>query len=61
MKEHFSKGGKKPKTWELLIAASVAGGLGGVAGNPAGNVVCNRGAISNVLNSPTRQTSYWLG
>ncbi|TEB39094.1 mitochondrial carrier [Coprinellus micaceus] len=35
MKEHFSKGGKKPKTWELLIAASVAGGLGGVAGNPA--------------------------
>ncbi|KAJ3540867.1 hypothetical protein NMY22_g4123 [Coprinellus aureogranulatus] len=35
MKEYFSRGGKKPRTWELLISASIAGGLGGVAGNPA--------------------------
>lgn len=36
MKEYLSQGGKKPKTYELLVAASLAGGLGGVAGNPAG-------------------------
>jgi dicarboxylate transporter 10 len=29
-----------PSTGELLLAASVAGGLGGVAGNPAGKYVC---------------------
>lgn len=45
LKGYFSKDGKKAKTWELLVSASVAGGLGGVAGNPAGNVVCNRGGI----------------
>lgn len=51
MKGYFSRGGKKPKTWELLVSASVAGGLGGVAGNPAGNVVCNRsGILERVLN-----------
>lgn len=26
----------KPSTFQLLMAATVAGGLGGVAGNPAG-------------------------
>lgn len=35
LKGYFSKDGKKAKTWELLVSASVAGGLGGVAGNPA--------------------------
>ncbi|KAF5337177.1 hypothetical protein D9611_003436 [Ephemerocybe angulata] len=35
MKEYVSARGTKPGTLELLFAASVAGGLGGVAGNPA--------------------------
>lgn len=35
MKEHLSRDGK-PSTLKLLLAASFAGGLGGVAGNPAG-------------------------
>jgi len=35
MKTRLSKKGK-PGTLELLAAASLAGGLGGVAGNPAG-------------------------
>jgi dicarboxylate transporter 10 len=35
MKEHLSKDGR-PSTLQLLFAASLAGGLGGIAGNPAG-------------------------
>jgi dicarboxylate transporter 10 len=37
MKEHLSRDGK-PSTLKLLVAASLAGGLGGVAGNPAGMI-----------------------
>lgn len=35
MKEYLSRDGR-PSTIQLLLAASLAGGLGGVAGNPAG-------------------------
>ena len=35
LKERLSRD-RKPSTFQLLLAASVAGGLGGVAGNPAG-------------------------
>jgi dicarboxylate transporter 10 len=35
LKEYISKG-KKPTTPQSLLAASLAGGLGGIAGNPAG-------------------------
>ena len=36
MKLHLSKEGP-PSTISLLLAASAAGGLGGIVGNPAGN------------------------
>jgi len=43
MKLHLSKEGL-PSNMSLLLAASVAGGLGGIAGNPAGminvNILC---------------------
>lgn len=35
MKEHLSRDGR-PSALQLLAAASLAGGLGGIAGNPAG-------------------------
>jgi dicarboxylate transporter 10 len=35
MKEYLSRDGR-PSTLQLLSAASLAGGLGGIAGNPAG-------------------------
>lgn len=35
MKEYLSRDGR-PATLQLLFAASLAGGLGGIAGNPAG-------------------------
>jgi dicarboxylate transporter 10 len=37
MKQNLTAGGtKKPENWRLLAAAGLAGGLGGIAGNPAG-------------------------
>ena len=35
MKRRLAEAGTS-STWKLLLAASLAGGLGGVAGNPAG-------------------------
>jgi dicarboxylate transporter 10 len=39
LKRQISKK-KKPTTAQLLLAAGIAGGLGGVVGNPAGAVLC---------------------
>lgn len=36
MKRIISENGHPPSTGKLLLAAGVAGGLGGIAGNPAG-------------------------
>lgn len=36
LKRRMSDKGKTPSTGKLLLAASLAGGLGGLAGNPAG-------------------------
>jgi dicarboxylate transporter 10 len=37
LKQKLTDGGKrKAEAWRLIVAAGVAGGLGGIAGNPAG-------------------------
>ncbi|KAG6892589.1 hypothetical protein C0992_013306 [Termitomyces sp. T32_za158] len=40
LKARFSKDGP-PSTTRLILAASLAGGLGGIAGNPAGMEILN--------------------
>ena len=47
LKRKLSEAGTS-STWKLLLAASFAGGLGGVAGNPAGQVT-HAYAFSNLL------------
>jgi dicarboxylate transporter 10 len=40
LKQRLTEGGqRKPEAWRLIVAAGVAGGLGGIAGNPAGQYV----------------------
>lgn len=53
MKAHLSPDGKA-STGKLLAAACVAGGLGGVAGNPAGEFIP---AGNRALLTPCLQTS----
>jgi dicarboxylate transporter 10 len=42
-----TESGRKPSTGRLMIAAGVAGGLGGIAGNPAGTPVCACRSVPN--------------
>lgn len=58
MKVHLSKDGQAPAS-HLFIAAMVAGGLGGIAGNPAGKHL-TRLAYASVIHSCSK-TSFSLG
>lgn len=55
MKRRMSENGK-PSTGKLLLAASVAGGLGGVAGNPADVLLVRM--TSDSLRPPEKQYGY---
>ncbi|KAG8220117.1 mitochondrial carrier domain-containing protein [Butyriboletus roseoflavus] len=55
MKRRMSENGK-PSTAKLLLAASVAGGLGGVAGNPADILLVRM--TSDSLRPPEKQYRY---
>lgn len=57
MKVHLSKDGPAPTT-HLFIAAMLAGGLGGVAGNPAGKCLawlCTSSSLTLAPRYPPRQ------
>lgn len=51
MKRLMSEDGRSPSAGKLLLAAGVAGGLGGIAGNPAGSSMtcCGTSVIHNKL------------
>lgn len=55
MKRRISENGK-PSTGKLLLTASVAGGLGGVAGNPADILLVRM--TSDSLRPPEKQYGY---
>ncbi|KXN81090.1 Mitochondrial dicarboxylate transporter [Leucoagaricus sp. SymC.cos] len=55
MKEQISSNGK-PSTLQLLLAASLAGGLGGVAGNPADIILVRM--TSDLIRQPDRRYNY---
>ncbi|KAJ3516793.1 hypothetical protein NLJ89_g915 [Agrocybe chaxingu] len=55
MKAHLSRDGK-PSTFRLLIAACVAGGLGGVAGNPADILLVRM--TSDMVRPPKKRYNY---
>ncbi|KAJ3575902.1 hypothetical protein NP233_g780 [Leucocoprinus birnbaumii] len=55
MKEYLSRDGK-PSTIQLLLAASVAGGLGGVAGNPADIILVRM--TSDLVRQPDKRYNY---
>jgi len=57
MKRRMTENGQ-PSAGKLLLAASVAGGLGGIAGNPAGLPTAYR-YLSFVINF--LQIFYWFG
>lgn len=55
MKRHMSEN-DKPSTGKLLLAATVAGGLGGVTGNPADILLVRM--TSDSLRPPEKQYGY---
>ncbi|CAA7259983.1 unnamed protein product [Cyclocybe aegerita] len=55
MKAHLSQDGK-PSTFRLLIAACVAGGLGGLAGNPADILLVRM--TSDLVRPPEKRYNY---
>lgn len=56
LKARLLQGGKKPSHWQLLMAASVAGGCGGIAGNPADILLVRM--TSDVTRPPERRYNY---
>lgn len=48
--------GKKPSTFQLILAGAIAGGLGGVAGNPADIVLVRM--TTDSLRPPESQRGY---
>ena len=51
IKEHLSRNGK-PSTLQLLLAASLAGALGGIAGNPSGALFMDRFKFAGLMPRP---------
>lgn len=62
LKEQFSKGlapGETLPPWKLAIAASIAGGLGGVAGNPADVVLVRMTGDGNRAPADRLNYKHW--
>lgn len=62
LKEQFSHGlapGESLPPWKLAIAASIAGGLGGVAGNPADVVLVRMTGDGNRLPAQRLNYKHW--
>ncbi|KAF7986169.1 hypothetical protein HWV62_38560 [Athelia sp. TMB] len=57
MKKRMAKKGK-PTTAKLLLAASLAGGLGGIAGNPAGEYIILVRMTSDSVRPPEKRYGY---
>lgn len=55
IKEHLSRNGK-PSTLQLLLAASLAGALGGVAGNPSDIILVRM--TSDLVREPDKRYNY---
>jgi len=55
MKEYLSRDGR-PSTFQLLLAASLAGGLGGIAGNPADIILVRM--TSDLVRQPDKRYNY---
>ncbi|KAF9454977.1 dicarboxylic acid transporter [Macrolepiota fuliginosa MF-IS2] len=55
MKEYLSRNGR-PSTLQLLLAASLAGGLGGIAGNPADIILVRM--TSDLVRRPEQRYNY---
>ncbi|KAF7367336.1 hypothetical protein MSAN_00796000 [Mycena sanguinolenta] len=56
IKEHLSKDGRRPSTLSLIAAASFAGGLGGIVGNPADIILVRM--TSDSMRPPEKRYGY---